>query len=293
MINNNSQPAILAPTHALARSMAFRLVPETDPRPALDRLAAQFDTSWGVIGLGDSLVRTLGREVPGLRPFPALTGAGCSVPSTQQALWASLGDDDAGVLFDRAEWIKGALAPNLALEDDLPLFRYGGGRDLTGYEDGTENPTGDAGVEAAIAAVPEAITGSSFVAVQRWIHDLTHFRTHSSGECDAMIGRRRDTNEEIDDAPESAHVKRTAQESYTPEAFMVRRSMPWATAFAQGLEFVAFGNSLDAYERVLRRMVGHEDGIVDALFRFSRPVTGGYYWCPPVRAGRLDLSFLF
>ncbi len=42
----------------------------------------------------------------------------------------------------------------------------------------------------------------------------------------------------------------------------------------------------------VRRMVGEEDGITDALFRFSRPVTGGYYWCPPCTNGRLDLSAL-
>jgi ATP-dependent HslUV protease ATP-binding subunit HslU len=35
-----------------------------------------------------------------------------------------------------------------------------------------------------------------------------------------------------------------------------------------------------------------EDGIADALFTFSRPVTGGYYWCPPVAAARLDLRCL-
>ena len=73
---------------------------------------------------------------------------------------------------------------------------------------------------------------------------------------------------------------------------MVRRSMPWATVWGQWLEFIAYGRSLDAYERVMRRMTGLDDGTVDALFSFSRPVTGGYYWCPPVRSGKLDLRLL-
>jgi putative iron-dependent peroxidase len=107
-----------------------------------------------------------------------------------------------------------------------------------------------------------------------------------------MIGRGIDNNEELDDAPLSAHVKRTAQEEFEPEAYMVRRSMPWATAQAQGLEFIAYGGSLDPFEQVLRRMAGLDDGITDALFTFSRPVTGGYYWCPPVQSGRLDVSHL-
>ncbi len=71
---------------------------------------------------------------------------------------------------------------------------------------------------------------------------------------------------------------------------MVRRSMPWATGSERGLEFVAFGHSFEAFERVLRRMAGEEDGIVDGLFAFSRPVRGGYYWCPPVKGGRIDLA---
>lgn len=56
-------------------------------------------------------------------------------------------------------------------------------------------------------------------------------------------------------------MKRTVQEGYTPPAFMVRSSMPWASADAQGLEFVAFACTLDAFENVLRRMSGLEDGI--------------------------------
>ena len=39
-------------------------------------------------------------------------------------------------------------------------------------------------------------------------------------------------------APESAHVKRTAQESFSPEAFVLRRSMPWADCGQAGLAFL-------------------------------------------------------
>ena len=39
-------------------------------------------------------------------------------------------------------------------------------------------------------------------------------------------------------------------------------------------------------------MSGLEDGVVDALYRFSRPLTGGYYWCPPMTEQGLDLRLL-
>jgi putative iron-dependent peroxidase len=95
------------------------------------------------------------------------------------------------------------------------------------------------------------------------------------------------------DAPVTAHVKRTAQESFDPAAFIVRRSMPWGGTLEQGLYFVAYGESLDRFERILRRMAGLDDGTVDALLGFTRAVTGGYYWCPPVdEAGRLDWTAL-
>ena len=73
---------------------------------------------------------------------------------------------------------------------------------------------------------------------------------------------------------------------------MVRRSMPWADERGEGLVFVAFGRSLAAFEAVLGRMVGAEDGIVDALFRFTRPLSGAAFWCPPARGEGLDLRAL-
>ncbi|MHB8874373.1 MAG: Dyp-type peroxidase [Myxococcaceae bacterium] len=284
-----SQPGILAPSPKLGRSLTFRLLTDTAPGTALGRFRDGFEPEWGVAGLGEPLTRMLGREVSGLRTFPGLSGAAISVPSTQQALWVFLRGTDRGALFDLTERVKFLVAEAFTLDDAMDTFTYAGGRDLTGYEDGTENPRDDAAAAAALIASGEGMAGSSFVAVQRWVHALDRFRGLPGDRRDAIIGRRADNNEELPDAPACAHVKRTAQESYEPPAFMLRRSMPWAGALEQGLEFIAYGESLDRFERVLRHMTGLDDGIADALFTFSRPVTGGYYWCPPVTAGRLDL----
>jgi len=66
--------------------------------------------------------------------------------------------------------------------------------------------------------------------------------------------------------------------------------MPWADGNEGGLMFVAFGHSFAAFEAQLNRMVGNEDGIVDALFNFTQPVSGAYFWCPAMKDGRLDLT---
>ena len=183
------------------------------------------------------------------------------------------------------------LRPGFHSERTVDGFKYDRGLDLTGYEDGTENPKGIAADNAAIVKdAGPGLDGSSFVATQQWVHELDHFEALPQDERDNIIGRRLSDNEEIDDAPLSAHVKRTEQESFDPPAFVVRRSMPWADASGEGLMFVAFGKSLDAFEVQLMRMTGQEDRISDGLFRFSRPVSGSYFWCPPVSNGFLDLS---
>lgn len=282
------QPAILADVPPSARFLVAAFRPQGaqgDAKAALKRLAA-FEVPKGtVIGLGQPFVLAVGGDVDGLRAFPALSGPAVSYPSTQGSLWISIAGEDPGQTLVEARKLFQALGPEFTIEEDVLSFKYAEGRDLSGYEDGTENPKGDQAVEAAFA--PD---GSSFVAVQRWIHDLSRFERMTPKERDFVIGRNRETNEELADAPASAHVKRSAQESFTPAAFMLRRSMPWGSVHEHGLYFVAYGASFDAFEAVLRRMAGVEDGVADALAKFTHPVSGGYYWCPPVKDGRLDLT---
>jgi len=282
------QPGILAkPVPLQARHLFFALESAEALPAALDNLARLVDVKHTVVGFGESLVQALGGHVQGLRAFPVITGVGVDNPSTQHALWCWLHGDDRGDLLHRSRALEQALAPALKLVQMTEAFRHKSGHDLTGYEDGTENPVDEAAVAAGIAA-----DGGSFAAIQQWQHDLDGFAALPAHEQDNIMGRRKSDNEELDDAPESAHVKRTAQESFAPEAFVVRRSMPWANEQGAGLMFLAFGHSFDAFEAQLRRMSGLDDGIVDGLYRFSRPITGGYYWCPPLREGRLDLSVL-
>jgi len=278
----------------MARYVTLHLRPGADARSALctwrDQLEADERT---VVGLGASLVEALGQSIPALRTSPSFTGPGIDVPSTPASIWCWLRGADRGDLVHATRRLADSLASAFEVEQVIDAFRHGSGRDLTGYEDGTENPTGDDAVAAGICSSDAAgLSGSSFVAVQQWVHDLTRFEAMPQPDRDHVIGRRLQDNEELDDAPTSAHVKRTAQESFEPEAFILRRSMPWADADRAGLVFVAFGHSFDAFEAQLRRMVGAEDGITDALFRFTRPITGAYYWCPPVADGRLDLRGL-
>lgn len=308
---NTVQDGILQPVPAQGRYLFFSLTDPAALRPALQRLAALADGDAVVVGLGAATLAALGASVPGLRDMPDLSGPGVPVPRTPAALWcwlrgravgAAEGDEgrDLGDLVHLTRELCKALAPALQLDRAVDAFRHGRGpsghgRDLTGYEDGTENPQDEAAQDAALVrGMGDGLDGGSFVAVQQWLHDFAAFEGLSPTAQDNAVGRRRSDNEELDDAPESAHVKRTAQESFAPEAFVLRRSMPWAAGDGlggggAGLMFVAFGRSFDAFEAQMRRMAGLEDGIADALLGFSKPVSGAYFWCPPLHGDRLDL----
>ncbi|MBC5763523.1 Dyp-type peroxidase [Ramlibacter albus] len=292
---NIFQPGILDPVPAVARYVNFVVAQEGTTaqqiKEAFTRLSPLANGSDVVLGIGPSLVKALGTQVEGLHEFPDFSGHGVKVPSTPGTLWCWIRGEDLGELLHLTRKVQKALAPAFVVRHVVDAFRHSWsgthGRDLTGYEDGTENPEGEAAVAAAFA--PD---GSSFVAVQQWLHDLDAFEALAGDAANHHFGRDRVTNEELEDSPEEAHVKRTAQESFEPEAFLLRRSMPWMMSMQAGLMFVAFGKSFYAFEAQMKRMAGHDDGIVDAIFRISKPVNGSYYWCPPMRDGKLDLRRL-
>ncbi|ATX78704.1 putative iron-dependent peroxidase [Mariprofundus aestuarium] len=290
---DHSQSGILADVPMQARYLTFSIASESGLQTALYKLADFADGEQAVVGIGRPVTDSLGITVPGLTGFPVIEGAQVEIPSTQAALWCWLRSNDRGDLVHTGRKLIELLADAFTCDSIVDGFRYDIGRDLTGYEDGTENPTDDAAVKAALVSdAGVGLDGSSFVAVQQWVHDLDDFLTRPQEEQDDIIGRRKSDNEELADAPETAHVKRTAQEDFEPEAFVLRRSMPWADSSHEGLVFVAFGKNFDAFNALLKRMVGADDGIVDAMFSFTTPVNGSFYWCPPMRNGKLDLSAL-
>lgn len=288
---NKIQQGILAPVPELARYLFFTVIPGAAPGASLRALGEIADGDGLVIGLGRSLVLALGHEIAGLGVSPTHAGADAEVPSTPSALWCWLRGSDRGELLHLSRTIEQMIAPAFRLHQAIDAFKYKSGLDLTGYEDGTENPQGEEALAAGVVSGQgPGFDGGSFVAVQQWLHDFGKFEGLADAEQDNVFGRRKSDNEELEDAPSSAHVKRTAQEDFEPAAFILRRSMPWMDERRAGLVFVAFGKSFDAFEALLKRMVGADDGITDSLFSFTRPVTGAYFWCPPIGNGRLDLS---
>ena len=224
---NNYQTGILADVPKQARYLSFSLDAKGDVKAALLKLADFADGEAVVVGIGLAVTELLNHHIPGLTAFPTFKHARVEVPSTNADLWCWLRNDDRGALVHQTHALVNLLGDGFVCEQIIDGFRYDIGRDLTGYEDGTENPVDDEAVEAAIlGGIGEGLDGSSFVAVQQWVHNLDEFLSMPESEQDDTIGRRKSDNEELEEAPETAHVKRTAQEDFTSEAFIIHHSIP-------------------------------------------------------------------
>jgi putative iron-dependent peroxidase len=168
-----SQPYILSKPLECGLSLTLALASGADAARALKSLAKGFDTRLGTLAIGEPLVRALRKKVPGLSTFPAMSAPGCGVPSTQQAAWLMLQGATQGKIVANLQKLEAFLQPGFVVVDSLPTF-HNASHDLTGYEDGTENPKGTKAVKAAIVSAGTGLSGSSFVSVQRWVHDLDH-----------------------------------------------------------------------------------------------------------------------
>ena len=297
-----AQPGILRATPKLERYLLWQVRDAAQLPQVLHALVRWKEpaNADSVVGLGQSLVKALGAKVPGLHKLAAVRTGGARVPATPMALctWLRANEGDVGNLVHSTQVLQSLLEPAFKLHTVVDGFRHGKGpngfgRDLSGYEDGTANPKGAEATSATLARDRgPGLDGSSFMAVQQWVHRMELVQALRGTKLDNVIGRRQKDNVELKYAPKSAHVKRTAQEEFSPEAFVLRRSMPWAQGNQCGLMFVAFGRSLDAFEAQLRRMTGQDDGIVDAVFQISQPISNAGFWCPPMRGGKLDLRQL-
>jgi putative iron-dependent peroxidase len=289
-----AQPGILEPVPPFGRHMFFKAVDLKRAPGKLALLNSIYESSTTVVGLGTQITRVMGKSIEHMRDFQAIkvTNSDLTVPSTVYDLWVWLRVANRGDSMQLSNEITYGLVDVFFLENVVDTFLYQSGRDLTGYKDGTENPKNGDAIEAALVQNKGlGLNGSSFAVIQHWVHDFDAFDLMSPDEQDKAIGRRMKDDFELYAAPETAHVKRANQERFHPPARVLRRSMPWRGLDGScGLEFLAFGKTFDAFESQMRRMAGLDDGITDALFGFSKPLTSSYFWCPPMRGKRLDLT---
>jgi porphyrinogen peroxidase len=225
-------------------------------------------------------VTDFGQEVHGVD--------GYVMPATQHDLWVWVAGHSYHKVFDVAREAITALAPIAPLATEVAGWTYKESRDLTGFIDGTENPPLSEAPEVALIPDGSPGAGGSVVLVQKWMHDAVAFEALTIEEQEKVIGRTKDISTELDEEVRGAesHVSRTVIEVNGVEQHIFRRNSPFGTATEHGTMFIGFSCDQHRLARMLARMAGAEDGIRDALTRYTTAVSGAYYFVPSVEALR-------
>lgn len=279
------QPAIFDVRPRFHEHLEFDLRPgatDADIREAFRAMRAALRLIQPVVGVGTALMRRLASEQTpeNLHDLVPIVGSAGSMPAVAHDLWIWLQERGPDVVLDEARQVIAAAAPAFTLAQDQTAFVYRDGRDLTGFVDGTENPAPDEAEQAAVVASGRG-AGGSFALVQRWRHQLGAFERLTIHDQEQVIGRTKADSVELEDKPETAHISRVMVVEHGTELPIWRRSAPWGSGSAHGLQFVAFSADPRRFTLMLTRMFGAtEDGIADRMLEFSRPETGAVYFCP-------------
>jgi putative iron-dependent peroxidase len=208
---------------------------------------------------------------------------GYSMPATQHdaVLWLSGSAYD--VIFDTARAAIEMLERVASVAEETSSWPYRHDRDLTGFIDGSENPTL---IEAAqLVTVPDGSPGAggTVLLLQKWKHDAAAWEALPLEGQEQVIGRTKDESIELDDKPEDSHVARTDQDEFGK---IFRRNMAYGTVTDHGTMFVGFNAEQRPLVAMLESMAGITNGVRDALTRYTQPLTGAYYFVPSIQALR-------
>ena len=188
--------------------------------------------------------------------------------------------------FELAAQIMARLEGAVTPVDEVHGFRYFDSRDLLGFVDGTENPTGQDAVDATIIGEEDpGFAGGSYVIVQKYLHDMAGWNALPTEAQERIIGRMKLSDIELDDTvkPSWAHSALTVIEENGREIKIVRDNMPFGQPGQGefGTYFIGYSRSPRTIEQMLENMfVGRPPGNYDRILDFSRAVTGNLFFVP-------------
>jgi putative iron-dependent peroxidase len=236
-------------------------------RPELWRDIAQGDAPSGVTGFNQPIHGT----------------GGFVMPSTQHDALVWLSGSAYDIVFDMARAVVHDLAGQASLGEETSSWSYRHDRDLTGFVDGSENPTLlDA---PAAALLPEGVPGAAgtVLLLQKWKHQIAEWEAQSVPQQESVMGRTKLDSIELENKLSDSHVARTDQDEF---GNIFRRNMPYGTVADHGTMFVGFSADQRRLSRMLESMAGLVTGTRDALTRFTQPLTGSYYFVPAAESLR-------
>jgi putative iron-dependent peroxidase len=241
-----------------------------------------------VIGVGsEAWDRLFGDPRPAeLHPFREIQVGSRNAVSTPGDLLFHIRAKRMDLCFEMATQIMARLGDTVSVVDEVHGFRYFDDRDLLGFVDGTENPRGEAVIEAALIGDEDAaFAGGSYVIVQKYLHDLDGWNELSTEAQERIIGRTKVSDIELDDSikPISAHNALTTIIENGKEFQIVRDNMPFGRVGRGefGTYFIGYCRTPRVTEQMIENMfVGRPPGNYDRLLDFSRAVTGTLFFVP-------------
>jgi porphyrinogen peroxidase len=241
-----------------------------------------------IMGIGsDAWDRLFGAPRPAmLHTFREIRAGERHAVSTPGDLLFHIRAKRMDLCFELATQIMARIRDVVTPEDEVQGFRYFDDRDLIGFVDGTENPRGQAAVDAVLIGDEDAtFAGGSYVIVQKYLHDLAGWDALPTEAQERIIGRKKLSDIELDDSvkPTSAHSALTTIVQDGKEVKILRDNMPFGrpTQGEFGTYFIGYSRSPSPTELMLENMfVGRPPGNYDRLLDFSRAVTGNLFFVP-------------
>jgi len=253
-----------------------------------------------VLGFGPTLLKDLSKDIPNdFQPFEtvkSIDGSGREAKGTQEELLFWMNSPRKDQVW-KAQWdARQALAGHMKVARETMTFIYGNSLDMTGFIDGTGNPTPDREREVAIVPDGQPGAGGSFILAQRWVHDLVAWEKQSLGEQEGVFGRTKADSTRLEKQPAHSHLAHvelrqgaTADATKPKRDEIARRSTPYAFHDGTvGLYFMAFCKAQAPFRERLRAMYAADGGVRDKLTDFSNPASGSFYFAPSVET--LDSS---
>lgn len=254
-----------------------------------------------LVAFGPTLLKDITADVPKdftpYETFKSTDGSGKEAKGTQEEMlfwiYGPKKDDLWKVLFDTRERLKG----HMRVARETQTFIYGDSLDMTGFADGTGNPT-PASKDSDVAIVPSGSPGAggTFVIAQRWVHDLSSFNKLKVPDQEKVFGRTKDGSVKLPHAtmPHNSHVWKmdlrdgeNADDNAPKRDEMTRRSTPYAHPAPKeggdgvtGLYFMGFCRTQKPLIDRMRGMYGLDGTPRDRLTDFSNPASGSFYFAP-------------
>lgn len=261
---------VIADVGALVRAVGFR------------DLGGQLSC---IVGIGSAAWDRFGQPTRPrqLHPLAPVVGRAHTAVSTPGDLLFHIRAQRADQCFEFERLLLDRLGTSVIVVDEVQGFRYFDARDLLGFVDGTENPTGRGMGQATLIADDPGFEGGSYVVVQKYLHDLDGWNAQPTSIQEHIIGRTKADNVELDDAPGSHKDLATITDPDGTEHDILRDNMPFGRPGAGefGTYFIGYTGDLSVIERMLQRMfVGEPPGAHDRILDFSTAVTGSAYFVP-------------